>query len=264
MNSLLLIDIGNTTIDVQICSGKDKRLKLVRGFKDRLRRLLSEEQISEAAIVSVVPRKTAECLDLLREFSLKPWVLDAEKMRFFATSHGYEIDNIDILGGDLFCDLIAREEKDGLIVLDLGTATKILALSPDKVFLGGVLLPGLDHFSLGLTKNAALIPTLGKVKEVPLLSLKTDESIASGIYHGTAILLKGYVEKLWKVPSLQKATVLLTGGNQEKILPFLDKDFRDQVECDSDWCLKGLRLCHEERNRFRNDRSSQKKENHIQ
>lgn len=264
MKRTLLVDIGNTSVDVLSIPDKSIRLKWDRGWKLSLRHLLAKTSFSEMAIVSVVPKKTKEILELASELSLERWLLGPKEMRDFSVAFGYAIGNIEILGGDLFCDLVAQEEKDGLIVLDCGTATKILALTPDRTFLGGALLPGLGCFPLGLTKKAALIPTAGKAKEIPLLSLKTDECVASGTFYGTAFLLQGYVRHLQKRAELKRAKVVLTGGNAAKILPFLDEDFRKEMAVDFDWCLKGLLRCHEERNRFPSRESSQTDRNLIE
>ncbi len=262
MNDIVFLDIGNTSVDVL------SPLRGHRKFSPRrlssLARFLSSCRSRRAVLSSVVPSTTKRLLTLLSASGIEAWVLDSGRMRDFASREGYRIDNIDVLGADLFCDLVAEESEKGWIVLDCGTATKILALDGRKAFLGGALLPGLSSFSLGLTKKAALIPLAREVEQAPLISLDTDEAIAAGTFHGTAFVLEGYVSALRKRPGMERAGLVLTGGEAQKILPFLSDRCRRKVRLDLEWTLKGLRRCYQEETDFSAGRSSQKGTNQIE
>ena len=100
------------------------------------------------------------------------------------------------------------------IVVDFGTATKILAVDRDGLFLGGSILPGIPSFPKVLFQKADLLPDMSLTDEnVPLLSLKTEECIASGAIHGTTFLVEGYLKRLQQRKGLEGAQVLFTGGN---------------------------------------------------
>lgn len=91
------------------------------------------------------------------------------------------------LGSDRFASAIAAHAMypgRALIVATCGTATTIDAVNPDGVFLGGMILPGLQLMAQALAKNTAQLPAVAaSVSLLQPFADNTDQAIVSGCIH---------------------------------------------------------------------------------
>ncbi len=238
MDSILFCDVGNTAIDLLLkCADGHRVDHFFPCEKDRMAAFLKGLEGKSTAYVSSVSSKNLSALEevlLFRGFSVVR--LDKEQMRLSANREGLAIGNLDILGQDLFCDILAAGKNS--IVADFGTATKILAVDKEGLFLGGSILPGIPAFPKILFQETDLLPDfLLKGEDTPLLSLKTKECIASGAIHGTAFLIEGYLAELAKRKGLEGARILFTGGN----FPYVEKALSKRGDYIRELSLTGLK-----------------------
>jgi type III pantothenate kinase len=88
------------------------------------------------------------------------------------------------LGSDRFASAIAAHAlypQRALIVATCGTATTIDAVSPDGIFLGGMILPGLQLMAQALAKNTAQLPQIAASLSMNYaFADNTDQAIVSG------------------------------------------------------------------------------------
>lgn len=88
------------------------------------------------------------------------------------------------LGSDRFASAIAAHAlypQRALIVATCGTATTIDAVSPDGIFLGGMILPGLQLMAQALAKNTAQLPQVAASLTMNYaFADNTDQAIVSG------------------------------------------------------------------------------------
>jgi type III pantothenate kinase len=214
----LFCDIGNSTLDLietdfcsyeafKIPTGDPRRMKdIFETFKDSKRPL-------HAYISSVDKKGLANLTHVLAELRISSSLLTHARMRMFCKANGYTVSNVDILGTDLFCDIVARKSEKGMIVIDLGTASKILYLNARKEFLGGQIFPGLSSFPEILSVKTDLLGRNELVLDPALVSLETKESISSGAINGGAALIVKMVEEIRKLYQDPDCEVYLTGGN---------------------------------------------------
>lgn len=91
------------------------------------------------------------------------------------------------LGSDRFASAIAAQARypgRALIVATCGTATTIDAVNPDGVFLGGMILPGLQLMAQALAKNTAQLPQIAEsLSLLQPFADNTDQAIVSGCIH---------------------------------------------------------------------------------
>lgn len=91
------------------------------------------------------------------------------------------------LGSDRFASAIAAHAlypQRALIVATCGTATTIDAVSPDGIFLGGMILPGLQLMAQALAKNTAQLPQVAASLSLNYaFADNTDQAIVSGCIH---------------------------------------------------------------------------------
>lgn len=128
------------------------------------------------------------------------------------------------LGCDRFASAIgahALYPGEALIVATCGTATTVDAVTPDGVFLGGMILPGLGLMASSLAKNTAQLPQVAETLSVsePFAD-HTDAAIASGCLAAQA----GAIERAVAAHARHNTAgvrCILSGGAAALIAPHL-------------------------------------------
>lgn len=128
------------------------------------------------------------------------------------------------LGCDRFAAAIAGHAlAPGVraIVVNCGTATTIDAVTPDGVFLGGMILPGLGLMASSLARNTAQLPQIAQDGKLPDgFADNTDDAILSGILAAQS----GAIEHA--CAQHQAAACILSGGAAPYIAPMLKVPYR--------------------------------------
>lgn len=216
-NCHLFLDIGNTAIDCLYTNTNSSIAtyeKYPLSKKDTLRGSILNhfnEEPFDVYISSVNLKASSFIRSILDDSMIKYYFLDSRKMVEFCKKYNYDISNISFLGSDLFCDIIAKENKFGLIIIDLGTATKVLYLDSKNTFHGCSILPGIMSFPKSLFNDTSLLGDYPLLENPPIVSLKTEECISSGAIYGTCYAVSGLVSKLLEIN--KDAEIYLTGGN---------------------------------------------------
>ena len=110
------------------------------------------------------------------------------------------------------------------IIIDMGTATKILVVTKNKEFIGGVICAGIRG-SLD-----SLISTTSKLSrtaiEVPntVIGNETTTCIQSGIVYGHVAMIEGLIKKFKNELGLDNVNIILTGGYAKVIKDLLEID----------------------------------------
>ncbi|MFA6830425.1 MAG: type III pantothenate kinase [Bacilli bacterium] len=242
----LFLDIGNTACDFIITdfSSIRKTQKISVSDKKELLEYLTETIYSYPEIevyIACVNKEIGEFIkQKLLSSKITNYFLSAKEMKDFVIKENYQINNIDYLGADLFCDLVSFNNLQGLIIIDLGTATKILVLDQENKFLGGQIIPGLFSFPKILSQDTSLLGENPLTENPPLVSLITREAISSGAINGQAAMISKMIEIIKHEYSMEKATILLTGGNSKFIRQQLLSITADTILYDENLVLKGL------------------------
>jgi type III pantothenate kinase len=137
-------------------------------------------------------------------------------------TNGYR--NPSQLGCDRFAAAIAGHAlapEQRVIVVNCGTATTIDAVSPDGVFLGGMILPGLGLMASSLARNTAQLPQIAQDGKLPDgFADNTDDAILSGILAAQS----GAVEHACAAHAAQSC--IISGGAAPYIAPMLKVPYR--------------------------------------
>jgi type III pantothenate kinase len=100
-----------------------------------------------------------------------------------------------------------------LILIDLGTANTFCAVSADREFLGGAIMPGLRLSMEALERETAQLPTVEIRQSEVALGRSTVEGIQAGLYFGTLDAIRGFVDRFQKEAfGGRKIHVVGTGG----------------------------------------------------
>lgn len=247
---LLVIDVGNTNIKVGVYDG-DKLRFISRMATDSSRlgdqyaveimlllklNNIELQQIDKAAIGSVVPPITSSLKNAVKMlFDIDAYIVSYNTAVGFKTS----IINPEESGADLIMACVAGKEiyEPPCIIIDMGTATKLLVLDKQGVMLGGCIIPGMEISLNALFSNAALLTSVGLETPEKVIGNSTISCIQSGAVHGTAAMLDELCDRM-EAELGYSCQVVATGGLAEKVIG----SCRREIIYDDSLVLKGLKI----------------------
>ena len=254
---ILAVDIGNSNIVIGAVEGNDIL------FEARLRtdatktsdeycidvKMLLEvyevnkAQVEGAIISSVVPQVLNSIKTALKKLCGVDALVVGPGLK---TGLNIKIENPSQTGADLVVGCVAalRQHKPPMIVIDMGTATTMIALDNTGAFIGGCIAPGVKISMDALTNRTALLPGLQLDQPKKAIGRNTIDCMRSGIMMGSACMLDGMVERMEEELG-EKATVVVTGGITKFVIPMC----RTPMIYDKDLLLKGLVTLYRENTR---------------
>ena len=240
--SVLCLDVGNSQILAGL--GNDDQVKQLfrkntrpSGSSDELgiflRTILRENEIdpasiTEVAVSSVVPEINHSLRGAVtRYFNCEPFFLQAG----VKTGLKILVAHPNEVGSDRIATAIGATHfypNANVIIVDLGTATVLCAVSGKKEFLGGTISPGIRISMEVLQSATARLPTVEIIKRTTAVGKNTTECIQSGLYFGHLGMVKELIRRLQQecFPG-EKVTVVGTGGfchlfSEEKIFDAIE------------------------------------------
>ena len=152
------------------------------------------------------------------------------------------------VGVDRLCSAAMAYEQLGeaCVVADFGTAITVDCVSPDGVFLGGAILPGLRLGAAALHAGTAALPRVEPRRPDWVFGKNTEQAIIGGLVHGARGALRGLTEAyatelgLWPL-------LIVTGGDAELIATHEEGGIIHAVV--PDLCLRGIALAYHKSNR---------------
>lgn len=224
---ILVLDIGNSHVYGGVFEEDRLRVQFRRASRADstsdeqglfLRQVLRENGVDPAgisaiAICSVVPDMMHSVRSAcLKYFGQAPFVLEPGVRTGLRIRYRNPLE----VGPDRIAGAIAAARLHpgkNAIIVDFGTATTIDALSADREYLGGLIVPGLRVAMESLYAKTARLPKVEIRKPPELIGRSTIESIQSGLYFSNAALLRHVCAQLREQYFAGQATVLIgTGG----------------------------------------------------
>jgi type III pantothenate kinase len=224
---LLCLDVGNSQIycgvyDDDRLTVQFRRTSTVRSSSDELGVFLrsalrengvSPDGVTQIAICSVVP----DLLYSLRSCCQKYFGIEPLIMRP-GIKTGLRICYKDPkeVGADRIADAIGAIKlypDRNLIVVDFGTATTVCAISRDREFLGGNIVPGVRLAMDALEEKTAQLPSVEIFPVTSAIGRTTVESIQNGLYWSNVGMIKELVARVTEEAFRDDAPVVIaTGG----------------------------------------------------
>jgi type III pantothenate kinase len=224
---MLCLDVGNSQLyggvfDADQLTMQFRRSTASRGSSDELglflRGVLRENDvvpkaINEIAICSVVPdylytlRACCEKYFGVEPLLLRPGVRTGLRIRYKDPKE---------VGADRIADAVgALHLFPGrhLIIADFGTATTLAAVSRERDFLGGAILPGVRLAMEALEEKTAALPNVEIVEVATALGRSTVESIQCGLYWSNVGMIRELTGRLAQeaFPG-ERPLIIATGG----------------------------------------------------
>ncbi len=237
----LLVDIGNTESKFGYFV-KDNFVLLGRLFNECISEgtllplFKNAPEFERIFVSSVAPKVTKKIDDILYKQYKKPLELVSVNDNHLVKIN---IDNKDELGLDLLCDIVGGYHYYGesTVIVDFGTATKILFIDKDGVFSSCSIFLGLSKSKAALTSSTELIPEITKFEVKPISEChNTVDVINSSSYYSQLFTVRGIIDKYEKEVgySLKK---VITGGNAVMFKDEFKEDIYDKY-----LLFKGLAL----------------------
>lgn len=232
---ILAVNIGNTNISLGLYINPEKTIytRFSKNLDIPLNTFINEffskngisvSKIKGSVLASVVPEKTQFVAKTIEDLTgIKP-IEVLKTMDFHLDLSNYDCSLIGI--DRLICCMASylKYKKTPFIVFDLGTSTTANVVDKDSNFLGGAILLGVQAGIEKLRGNGALLSSIHHEAKVKLIGQNTSECFQTGAVFSTCGFIESYAKKVSR--ALQAETsVILTGGNTEKILPYLETDF---------------------------------------
>ncbi len=251
---MMCLDIGNSHLHGGVFQGEALLVQFRMASKSGassdeygvfLRAVLKEngidpEAIAHIAMCSVVPEVQYPINACCQKyFGIEPFVLQAGVKTGLQIAYRNPLE----VGADRIANAIAvthlYAQKD-VIVIDLGTATTFCAITANKVYQGGVILPGLKMSMNALAAGASKLGAVEIVNTGKVLGKTTNESIQSGLYYGSLGAMKEIIRGLTEQSFKGKKPLIIGTGGFTTI--YRESDMFDDIV--PDLVLKGLYIAH--------------------
>ncbi len=232
------VDVGNSAIKIGIFDGNKLIKKIILPSKIKMPDELEEailsslndhkidaNKVSKILYSSVVPlldEKLPKALGKIFKCSVISYLNYS-----LLTDLKVNVKDPDEIGGDLLADLfaVAQQYKGPSIIVDFGTATKILYLDKDNIFQTCLIMPGLIVSGNALTNNAALLPEVGYENIKPITAAKeTLDAITNGVVYGHVEGVKGIVKRIEEETNT-KCNIIITGGFAAILHSYMPKEY---------------------------------------
>jgi type III pantothenate kinase len=248
---LLCLDVGNSQIFCGVYREDElwvqfRRTSTMRSSSDELGVFLrsalrengvSPEEISEIVICSVVP----DMLYSLRSCCQKYFDHDPLVMRpGIRTGLKIAYKDPKEVGADRIADAMGAIKlypDRNLIIVDFGTATTVCAITRDRVFLGGNIIPGVRLAMDALEEKTAQLPSVEIVPVKSAIGRSTIESIQNGLYWSNVGMVKELVSRMTAEAFTDDPPLVIGTGGFAHL--FDGQDIFDAVV--PDLILEGLR-----------------------
>ena len=194
----------------------------------------SKSDIEGAIISSVVPSITSI---LVRAIKMLYGINTLVVGPGIKTGINLLVDSPVQVGADLICACVATHDmyNEPALIIDMGTATKIIAVDENGSFLGVSIIPGVEISLKALAGGTAQLPGIGFDSPKRVIGKNTVECMKSGVIYGNASLVDGMIDRAEK--ELGKKHILLaTGGLAHDIIPHCAHN----IKIDENLVLKGL------------------------
>ena len=242
------VDVGNSTIQIGFYKNESLsfRIEFVtdsnRSQDEMTARILEqlrlykvdENEVDYLIYSSVVPTININLTSALKNiFKKASFFFLANRLK---TGLAMKCDNPSEVGEDLIADLVSAKEKYQYptIVVDLGTASKVLLIDKDGFFSGAVIMPGLIISAKSLFDRGEQLPNVSLSLPKKVIGRNTIDCMNSGIIYGHFDGVDGIIKRIENEIGYECKKVL-TGGASIYV-----KDLAKDYIYDENLCLDGL------------------------
>ncbi len=221
---ILAIDIGNTSIALGGFEGENLKFvvrlstditKTEDEYASKIMNILAlynvtKENVDGAIISSVVPPLNSIMKSALRLVYGVDALMVCPGIK---TGIGILCDSPSSVGADLICSCVAANTlySAPALIIDIGTATKMIVTNKNGAFIGVSIIPGVMMGLKALSNGTAQLPQVGLEAPATVIGKNTVDCMKSGIVFGHASMIDGMIDRI-NAEVGEKLPVIVTGG----------------------------------------------------
>ena len=249
---LLAIDIGNTNI---VLGGFDgDKLKFVARiatnasktedeYATKIRSILALHNVETPSVKGVIISSVVPPLNSVMKRAIRI-VYGVEPIMVgpgIKTGINILCDNPSTVGADLICACVAVHHIYGSpsLIVDMGTATKMMVMDNNGAFIGVSIIPGVNIALKALSGGTAQLPQISLEAPDSVIGKNTVDCMRSGVVYGNASLIDGMIDRFNEEMG-QELQVIATGGLASTIVCHC----KHKIIMDDDLLLKGLNILY--------------------
>ena len=251
---ILCIDVGNSLIHFGVFNNDELVLQFRYNSKEGsssdqlgifILNILSVNKINSIDIKHIVIASVVPEIDYsIRASCIKYFKIDPFFLNIGAKS-GLKIkySSPAEVGADRIATAIGAVHlypKRDLMIIDMGTATTVCAVTQDKEYLGGAILAGIKTSIKALHSNTSKLASVEIVKPKDGIGRTTKENIQIGLFYGHIGSVKEIIKYLAHHAFAQKPYLIIGTGSFSEL--FKNENLFDIVI--TDLTLQGLNRLH--------------------
>lgn len=253
---VLAIDIGNTNI---VLGGfVDDELTFVARiatnanktedeYATKIRSVLTLHDVHESTVKGAIISSVVPPLNSVMKRAIK-FVYGVDPVMVgpgIKTGIKIHCDNPASVGADLITACVAAHHLYGspCLIVDMGTATKIMVLDETGAFIGVSIIPGVGMGLKALASDTAQLPQIGLEAPKSVIGKNTVDCMKSGVVFGNACLIDGMLDRFNEEMGAE-LPVYATGGLSSTIIPHC----KHKITLDDTLLLKGLNILYKKNN----------------
>ena len=249
---ILAIDIGNTSIALGGFEGDELKFvvrlstdisKTEDEYASKILNILSlhgveRGNVDGAIISSVVPPLNSI---MKRAIDLAYGVESLMVCPGIKTGIGILCDSPSSVGADLICSCVAANTLYSApsLIIDIGTATKMIVTNKNGAFIGVSIIPGVMMGLKALSNGTAQLPQVSLEAPSTVIGKNTVDCMKSGVIFGHASMIDGMIDRINHEIG-EELPVIVTGG----YAPVIASHCNHKMTIDEYLVLKGLNIIY--------------------
>ncbi len=253
---ILAIDIGNTNITLGGFVG-DKPTFVARistnaaqtsdEYATKILHTLALHRVEKATVQGAIISSVVPPLNSVMKNAIR-LIYDVEPLLVgpgIKTGLKIRCDNPASVGSDLICASVAAHVLYGApaLIVDMGTATKMMVLDDTGAFVGVSIIPGVLMGLRALSDGTAQLPQVSLETPPCVIGKNTVDCMRAGVVYGNAGLIDAMIDRINDEIGMS-LPVIATGGLSSTIIPLCRRDIR----MDDTLVLKGLNILYHKNN----------------
>lgn len=254
---ILTVDIGNSNINFGVFSGDEIKFvariatetsKTEFEYAAAISNALSlykidKGEIDGAIISSVVPPLNKVMKDAVSLIYGVDPILVGPGVK---TGINIHCDNPSSVGADIICACVATHFLHGSpsLIVDMGTATKMMVMNDKGAFIGVSIIPGIMVSLDALARRTAQLPMVSLEAPKNVIGKNTSDCMRSGIVYGNASMVDGMIDRIFDEVG-STLPVYATGG----LTPVILSHCKHSITYDEHLILKGLNIIYHRNNK---------------
>jgi len=150
-------------------------------------------------------------------------------------------DTPSSVGTDIICACVAAHNLYGSpsLIVDMGTATKMIVMNGTGTFTGVSIIPGVMMGLNALAEQTAQLPKVSLTVPGAVVAKNTADCMRSGVIFGNASMIDGMIDRINEETGAE-LPVYATGGMASVIV----KNCKHDIRIDENLVLKGLNILY--------------------